>query len=71
MFILAADPEEHWSKCWTWFPSRSTICKREFGPEFEDVGRKACGFLGLGMQINCRRSCKYSYRVLSCILLCM
>lgn len=49
---------ERWTNCWTAFPAASTLCKSEFGPEYEDTNTQNCGFLGLGKQALCKFTCK-------------
>ncbi|KAJ6636083.1 Vitellogenin [Pseudolycoriella hygida] len=51
-------PTEHSTSCWTAFPTASTLCKSEFGPEFADIKTHSCGFLELGKQALCRLSCE-------------
>lgn len=50
--------EEGWSGCWTAVPTASTICRSEFGDEFEDVKSESCGFLSLGKKALCKRQRK-------------
>lgn len=56
--VFGEDVEEHWSGCWTAFPALTSICRSEFGAEFDSVKSEGCGILSAGRKALCKKSCK-------------
>ncbi|XP_037029650.1 vitellogenin-1-like [Bradysia coprophila] len=54
--LKAENARVEWSGCWTDFVSGPSICKKEFGPEWEYLDYDCCGFLCLGRKAKCRLS---------------